>query len=124
MKARILVSLLVILTLLAGFGGQVTQAAPGDPPITIYVVPTVTDEKILPDTALPGSYISNEIYITASPGEYEPASFVIKALDDIASLEVEATELEGESSSIPSNNIDIHVVKVWYQAGIPLCLQM
>ena len=91
MKTKILISLLVTSLLFAGFGAQGAHAAEEsiDPPITIYVIPAITDEKILPTTAIPGSHISNKISITASPGEYEPASFVIKALDDIASLELE-----------------------------------
>ena len=51
---------------------------------------------------------------SASGSEIENA--VSDNLDDIAALEVVATELEGESSSIPSNDIDIRVVKCWYQA--------
>ena len=54
----------------------------------------------------------------ASRGEYEPASFVIRANEDISSLQVEATDLTGASGSIPSSNVDIRVVKCWYQAGV------
>ena len=82
MKTKILISLLVTVLLFAGFGAQPTHAA-DDPRITIYVVPTITDEKILPTTIIPDSRISSEISITASRGEYEAASFVIKALEDI-----------------------------------------
>jgi hypothetical protein len=99
-----------------GVGAQGTHAA-DESGMTIYVVPAISDEKILPTSTIPDSYISNEISIVACPGEYEPASFVIHALDDIASLEVEATDLEGEDGFIPSDNIDIRVVKCWYQAG-------
>ena len=112
MKSKILISLLAISLLFTVLGAQPTYAAE-DPPITIYVVPPITDEKTLPTTSIPDGYISNEVSIVASPGEYEPASFVIKALDDINALEVVATELEGESSSIPSNDIDIR----WFPKG-------
>ena len=105
-----------ILFLFTGLGGQVTYAdEPGSSGATIYVVPTITDDRILPTTAISESYISNEIPITASAGEFESASFVVTAIDDISSLSVEATPLEGASGSIPSSNIDIHVVKSWYQ---------
>jgi hypothetical protein len=118
MKTKIFVLLLVTFVLFAGFSGRIQAADESD--MTIYVVPAISDERILPTSTIPDSYISNEISVVACPGEYEPASFVIHALDDIASLEVEATDLEGESDFIPSDNIDIRVVKCWYQAGDPL----
>jgi len=85
--------------------------------MTIYVVPAITDEKILPTTSIPSQYVSSQISIVASPGEYEPASFVIRANEDIASLTVVATDLTGAAGSIASTNVDIRVVKCWYQAG-------
>jgi hypothetical protein len=119
MKSKIFVLLTVVL-LAVIFGVQCARpdGESPDPAITIYVVAPITDVKILPNSSIAPSYISDEISILASPGEYEPASFVIRALDDITSLEVEATELTGESGSIPSSNIAVRVVKCWYQAGV------
>ncbi len=119
MKNKIFIFSILSFLLFAGYGVQAVRAAdePPDPRIAIYVIPPIADEKILPTTAIPDGYISNEISIVGCPGEYEPASFVVHALDDIASLQIAATELEGESDSISSNNIDITVVKCWYQAG-------
>ena len=104
MKNKVFIFSILISLLFVGSGTQAVRAAdePPDPRIAIYVIPPIADEKILPTTAIPDGYISNEIYIVACPGEYEPSSFVIHALDDIASLQVAATELEGESDSIPS----------------------
>lgn len=121
MKSKILISVMLLL-LVVGFAAPATIAEdePVDTSITIYVVPTITDAKILPTSTISPSHISNEISITASPGEYEPASFVIHAIENIASLELQSTELTGEGGSIPSTNIDIRVVKVWYQAGVEI----
>ena len=118
MKSKIFV-LAIVLLLVVGFGSPVTRAEgeSRDPQITVYVVPPVTDEKVLPDSSISPSYVSDEISVVACPGEYEPASFVIEAHEDITSLEVEATELTGEGGSIPSDNVDIRVVKCWYQGG-------
>jgi len=118
-----IVLLLAALLLVAGLSAHIEKREnqPSDfphPRMTIYVVPTITDEKILPTSSIPDKYISDEIFIRACPGEYEPASFVVRALDDVSSLEAKATELIGESGSIPSSNIDIRVVKCWYQAGV------
>lgn len=86
--------------------------------LTIYDVPAITDEKILPSSSISTSYISNTISVTASPGEFEPASFVIQPKMDIKSLKLTATNLTGQNGSISSSNIDIRVVKCWYQAGL------
>jgi hypothetical protein len=112
--------LVVALLLVTNLGAQTVKAEnqSSDPRITTYVVPAITDEKILPTTSISGDYVSTEISLRACPGEYEPASFVIRANEDITSLEAEATELIGENGSIPSSNVDIRVVKCWYQAGV------
>lgn len=85
--------------------------------ITIYVVPSITNHKILPFSLISSRYISDKISITACPGEFEPASFVIRPSHYVQSMEAEATNLTGTNGSISANNIDIHVVKCWYQAG-------
>jgi len=123
MKRNVLVSLLIVVLLLTGFAPLATEVEgeSPDPRITVYVVPPITDVKILPTSSIAPSYISDEISIVASPGEYEPASFVVQATgEDITSLMVEATELVGPSGSIPSANVDIRVVKVWWQAGVEI----
>jgi len=115
--------LLIVLLLVVSFGAQCgrPEIEPLDRRTTIYVVPPITDVKILPSSSISSSYISDKISIVASPGEYEPASFVIQATgEDITSLMVEASELVGQSGSIPSGNVDIRVVKCWYQAGVEI----
>jgi|GEM_PF-787873 len=82
-----------------------------------YVVPTMTDDHILPDLPVPSGYLSNQISVRASSGEFEPASFVLKPDYDMTGLEIEATDLTG-NGTIDSENVDVSVVKVWYQAGI------
>ena len=83
----------------------------------LYVITPISSLKILPtDTHISGA-VSDKISFIASPGEYEPASFVVSALSDIASLKVEATDLKGKEGIIPCSNIDIKIVKCWYQAG-------
>jgi hypothetical protein len=55
--------------------------------------------------------------ITACPGEYEPASFVLRALQAITALQATATDLVSGPNTIPASALDIKVVKCWYQAG-------
>ena len=88
--------LVVALLLVTPLGVQSVKAdEPPDPRITTYVVPAITDEKILPTTSISGDYVSTDISLRACPGEYEAASFVVRANENITSLEAEATELIG-----------------------------
>jgi len=86
--------------------------------LLIHVVKPISDQRILPDTpSLPGK-ASTTIQVQACRGEFEPASFVVKALKrNIENLSFEATEIKSGADSIPSGNIDIKLVKVWYQGG-------
>jgi len=115
-KSRLQVSLLFLFFLLVCAGNAL--AADQHAAVTIYVVPAVTDEKILPDSPMPCQHtISKTISMVASPGEYEPASFVMQANQDISSLTIATTNLTGTAGVISSNNIDVRAVKCWYQAG-------
>ena len=102
MKNKILL-LAMLLALAMGLVVPPARAAEASS-ITVYVVPTMTDEKILPYTSISSDYISSHISIMASPGEYEPASFVVRANEDIASLTVAPTALTGASGSIAATD--------------------
>jgi hypothetical protein len=84
---------------------------------TVYVVPAVTDNKILPKSIISSSYISNNISAQVSPGEYKAASFVFNSNHDINDLHVEPSNLAGNGNIIPSSALDIKSVKCWYQSG-------
>ncbi len=91
-----------------------------DSNLIIYVYPAITDNKVLPTTAIPKEYISNKIQIDGSPSEYRPASFIVYSPDNISSLIPIISDLTGEKGTISKNSIDIKVVKVWYQAGLEI----
>ena len=118
MLRKVLVGIGSMLFLFLGFnaaGVSEGKVKRGD--LLFYVVSPTSSLKILPtDRDIPGS-VSNEILLAASPGEYEPASFVIRSVTDIASLEIKASTLKGKGGIIPSSNIDIKIVKCWYQSG-------
>lgn len=89
---------------------------------TIYVVPpTSAYWRILPDTTLPSDMISETATIFACQGEYEPASFVIENTGTSAisgvTITVNALNREGGGGSISVANVDVRVVKCWWQAG-------
>lgn len=86
----------------------------------------ISDNKILPKTYNLQNVISSQrISMRACRGEYEPASFVIRTgdikLEDIRILasDLRSTNRRGARrvEKIESRNLDIRVVKPWYQAG-------
>lgn len=114
MKINIFLLILLMLLMIKIFAFEPKQMADE---IKSYVIPAATNTKILPASTISPSYLSDQMLITASPGEYKPASFVIWTRQDITSLLPQPTDLEGVISSIPYSNIDIRAVKPWYQAG-------
>jgi hypothetical protein len=106
----------VVLALVVGFLARPDESTAGEK-ITTYVVSAITDKKVLPSTTISSDYQSSRISIAACCGEYEPATFVVRANEAISSLSVTATSLSGAASSIPATAVDIRVVKCWYVAG-------
>ena len=85
--------------------------------VTIRVVEPITGKMVLPTGAVDSGWVSSEIAVAACRGEYEPASFVISAARDISSLKLQASDLRKGREVIPSERVDIKVVKCWYQSG-------
>ena len=75
---------------------------------------------VLPDTTYNQDEIIDTVSIFASPDEYEPATFVIRANKNLRDVTVTAINLVNENNIIPKENIDIRVVKVWLQGGLNL----
>jgi len=90
-----------------------------DNPLYIpHIVKPVSARKILPGDAFISGHCSTELSLNAAPGEFEPASFVLKALAAMPSTLAQAGDLTSPSGhSIPAANVDIKLVKCWYQAG-------
>lgn len=88
-------------------------------PLLIHVLEPISSRMILPDTfPLPGERTST-VTFSACRGEFEPASFVLRAQDlDMASVTLTATDLRSVNGSafIPSKNVDIKIVKPWFQS--------
>lgn len=86
-------------------------------PLEIFEVPAISSVIRLPDALPPDILGQNEIHFTAARGEFEPASFIIVPKADAGKVELKATALKGETGEIPAENLDIKVVKTWYQDG-------
>lgn len=84
--------------------------------LLVYSTPAITNDPLLPWADIPAKP-SDVMAIRACRGEYEPASFVAYPIEEDLTIEVTATDLTGDSGNISSTNVDIRVVKCWYQAG-------
>lgn len=94
----------------------------------LVILEPITNYKILPFTEkIENAVKSDTISITAAKDSYEPASFVILSGDvDLKNVMIEITDLKAKvkgqdgkikTAIIPKEQIDIRVVKCWYQAG-------
>ena len=85
--------------------------------MTVRIVPPISAARILPTGDVTSGQISSELNVVACRGEYEPASFVVTAATKIDALQARAEDLTGPDGVIPAGQIDIKVVKCWYQSG-------
>lgn len=97
---------------LNGFSAVSTSTAA----ITSYVVPPISDNKILPKSTISSSYISSTLTKRMSPGEYSCLSFVLNS-DKAVNLSIIASNLVSGSNTIAASNIDLKYVKCWWQGG-------
>jgi len=68
-------------------------------------------EVIYPNTVPRSSELNPKLRIFASLGEYEPATFTVLPLRDLAGATVIASELRCGRAAIPTGNIDIRAVR-------------
>ncbi|HEY6872877.1 MAG TPA: hypothetical protein VI298_09155 [Geobacteraceae bacterium] len=99
----------------------------GNVPEILVIPEPISNFKILPfTTKIDNAVKSDTISITGAPDSYEPASFVIRSGDiELKNVIVELSDLKakikratGETTAVlPRGNMDVRVVKCWYQAG-------
>ncbi len=87
-------------------------------PAFYYAVPALSDIPRLPDT-YPGDGVAcGQVRIIAAQGEYEPGSVLIAPRKNVDKFLLKATDLKAkDGSTIPAGEIDIKIIKNWYQAG-------
>jgi len=77
-------------------------------------------ERVFPYSTPMASNVGTSLSVRASPGEYEPVSFCVynKDHDPLSNATVQVTALTGPGgATIPTGEIDLCVVKVWYAHG-------
>lgn len=98
----------------ADLAGHARAAAP----LVHYVVPALSDRMRLADAYPADGTLFGSLRIVATPGEYEPASWVVYPLDDFGKATFTVGDLTREGGgTIAADQLDLRVVKVWYQNG-------
>ena len=96
---------------------QLAQGIEGAKPFLVMEVPAMSNARILPSGLLIPGEATEGLTVSACRGEYEAASFVVYALADLKGLLVTPTDLKGDAGAIPAENVDVKLIKCWYQAG-------
>ncbi|MEO7385816.1 MAG: hypothetical protein ABIX37_02640, partial [Gammaproteobacteria bacterium] len=95
---------------------ELTSSAPAG--LLVHVVQAISGDRILPDTRpIPGRR-TDTVVVRASRGEFEAASFVIRApAEPPGKITVVQSDLRDAASGalIPADAIDVRFVKPWYQ---------
>lgn len=85
---------------------------------TYHVVPPLSPAMRLDDVYPVDGRPGGSVNIIAAQDEYEPASFVIYSFVDLDRVELTVSDLKaGNGATFPAANLDLKVVKVWYQNG-------
>jgi len=93
---------------------QVALACPAD--MTWWAVPAMSGVQRLPDAIPSDGEKGGTVRIVAARGEYEPASFVLRSDVGLGKVRLEVSDLRCETGVVfPKENLDLKVVKVWYQ---------
>ena len=87
-------------------------------PYLVWIIEPISNEKVLPNKFPVPGIVGTELSISACPGEYEPASFAIYGFKALREITVECSEATSGEFTLPSAQIDIHIVKCWWQAGV------
>jgi hypothetical protein len=85
--------------------------------VTTYSFNPITNNRIYPDTIIQSSCITNNINLRTCPGEFIASTFVIKSSETLNSFLPVPSNLVNGIFSIDSSNVDIKIVKCWYQKG-------
>jgi hypothetical protein len=86
--------------------------------LTLYGWNPIQSKRLLPDTPLPSSRRSR-VTLRATPGEVEPASFVIHSARDRSAIRIEVSDFKDSEGrgELPASIVDVRIVKAWFQAG-------
>lgn len=115
-----LVSTLVMLTAIVTMV-TTSMAGPGtnNASIAWMAIKSPISSTIIPERGeVEAPSAKKAIELLATPGEFEPASFVLAAKqNDVPNIRIQASDLISDFGRIVADAVDVRLVKVWYQAG-------
>ena len=83
-----------------------------------YGVPAMSSLQRLPDVYPEDGAAGGTVRIVAAKDEYEPGSFLIYPLRDLGRTQLSLTPFRTDDGKVfPAADLDLKVVKVWYQNG-------
>ncbi len=94
---------------------DVSNALPAAP-FVHYAVPAMSDNQRLPGLYPFDGQPGAKVRITAAGGEFEPGAFLVYPLLNLGKVGFTLTPFRTKGgASFPAENLDLKVVKVWYQ---------
>ena len=90
------------------------------PPSTLlhYAVPPMSELQRLPDAYPLDGQAGAPVRIIAAKDEYEPGSFVLYPFSNLGKVTLTLSPFKNaEGKVFPAGNLDLKVIKVWYQNG-------
>ncbi len=94
------------------------QVSATESAMAVYPWPAITDAMVLPDSYPIPASVGDNLSLKACRGEYEPVSFILRALRPLSNVRIAWTDLVGSGGgTIPASEVDIRLVKCWYQSG-------
>lgn len=88
-----------------------------DRPLAWYRVPAISPVMRLPTDFPADGEPAGALRLVAAQNEFVPGSFLVFAFADFSDAEFEASDLTGPAGVIPAENVDLKIVKIWYQSG-------
>lgn len=70
---------------------------------------------IYPNTVPTAEDVTRELSLVAAPGEFEPCTIAVRALEKIKGLVASVGEFAGDAGTIPASAVEIRRVKCWPQ---------
>ena len=102
----------------ARVAADLQAAGLSDAPVTWYAVPAMSDVRRMPDTYPQDGRARGELRVVAARTEFEPASFQLYSLESRQGVELSVSDLKTENGEVlPAKQVDLKVVKVWFQNG-------
>ena len=96
--------------------GVALAGAAAQAEVTWWAVPAMSGEQRLPDKDPTDGEREGTVRIVAAKEEYEPGSFVLLSDADLGKVEIKVGVLtSGTGAVFPAADVDLKVVKVWYQ---------